>query len=240
MKILNKISNTYLIFCVYAFIGWLYEVAWFIIEKQKFVNRGVLFGPFLPIYGFGVLILLFCLRKFMKKKHLSNNIITNVVSMITVVTFIFVTVIEFSVDRIYNVGIFFNEYGLLLILINLIVIVLLNIIIKKFNIKIDLTPILVFLFIWIITTVLEFVSHLIIEETTGNLLWDYKKDFLNIDKRVCFDASRNFAIGGTIALYLVQPLVDKLLKKLSTNKKLIITLIIGIPMLIDLVVNVIM
>ena len=70
-KILDTFMDYYLIFCVYALIGWLYEVIWLmlVVPPYHFVNRGVLFGPFLPIYGFGMLILLAILDKFMKKKH---------------------------------------------------------------------------------------------------------------------------------------------------------------------------
>ena len=102
-----------------------------------------------------------------------------------------------------------------------------------------LTIVLVFLLIWIITTLIEYVSHFAIDKLTGNLLWDYTKDFLNINARVNWDASRNFAIGGTFLLYTVQPLLEKLLKKLKDKQKLIITLVIGIPMLLDFIFHVI-
>ena len=69
------------------------------------------------------------------------------------------------------------------------------------------------------------------------MLWDYAKDFLNINRRVNWDASRNFAIGGTFLLYAVQPLVDKLNKKLTWKHKLIFTLVVGIPMLIDAIIK---
>ena len=101
----------------------------------------------------------------------------------------------------------------------------------------DITIVLVFLLIWIITTVIEYVSHFAIDKLTGELLWDYTKDFLNINARVNWDASRNFAIGGTFLLYTVQPLIEKLKKKLTFKHKLIITLIIGIPMLIDAIIK---
>ena len=99
--------------------------------------------------------------------------------------------------------------------------------------KLDTTVILVFLAIWIITTVIEYISHYVTDKVFHQMLWDYTKDFLNINKRVNWDASRNFAIGGTFLLYVVQPYIDKLNKKLTWKNKLIITLIIGIPMLID-------
>ena len=44
------------IFVIYAFIGWCTEVAYAATEKGVFVNRGFLNGPYCPIYGCGVLI----------------------------------------------------------------------------------------------------------------------------------------------------------------------------------------
>lgn len=242
-KFLEKFSNLYIIFCVYALIGWLYEVLWmwFVVPPKHFVNRGVLFGPFLPIYGFGMLILLFFLHKFMKKKHTLSNPLYLITSTITLVSFIYITIIECTTPKIYHVDVFFKEYGVGLIIINiiaLIVVYLLTKYSKKIR-KIDVSIVLVFLFIWIITTLIEYVSHFVMDKYFNTMLWDYTKDFLNINKRVNWDASRNFAIGGTILLYTVQPLIDKLLKKLTPNTKILITIIIGIPMLIDFILNVI-
>ena len=67
-----------------------------------------------------------------------------------------------------------------------------------------------------------------------------KKEFLNIIKRVNWDASRNFAIGGTFFLYTVQPLLDKILPKTPQKTKTIIALIIGIPMILDFIFHVIL
>lgn len=238
---LNSICNNYIIFCVYALFGWIYEVLLILIRSHKFENRGVLFGPFLPIYGFGVLLLLFALRKFMSKKHTTNNIFYTSLFVFTVVTFTFISFIEYTTPRIYKVSIFMQKYGLLLIILNIILIILVNLLVKKYKSfkDLDLNVILVFLIIWILTTSLEYVSHFIINKFTGNLLWDYTKDFLNINSRVCFDASRNFAILGTILLYLIQPFIDKFLKKISFNKKKLISLILFIPMLLDFIINVI-
>ena len=246
-KTLEKISNYYIIFCVYALIGWLYEVfwMWFVVPPKHFINRGVLFGPFLPIYGFGLLILLLLLGRFLKKKHPAKNPVYTSISLFTIITFIYTSIIEYTTTpKILNVFDYLKGYGIPLVLLNLIAIVGVNIFINKTKNKkiknIDTTIFLVFLLIWIITTVIEYVSHFAIDKMTGKLLWDYTKDFLNINARVNWDASRNFAIGGTFLLYTVQPLLEKLLKKLKYNTKLIITLIIGTPMLIDFIVSVVM
>ena len=37
--------------------GWLWEVLIFLIKEQRFVNRGFLYGPYLPVYGVGAVLL---------------------------------------------------------------------------------------------------------------------------------------------------------------------------------------
>ena len=243
-KILESISKYYIIFLVYALIGWLYEVflLWFIMSPYKFVNRGVLLGPFLPIYGFGVLLLLVCLQKFMKKNHTLENPIYLITSVITIVSFIYITIIEYTTPKIYSVVVLFKNYGIQLVLTNLVVLIATYFIIKlnpKLK-KINVTPVMVFLAIWIITTLLEYVSHFAIDKLTHKLLWDYSKDFLNINARVNWDASRNFAIGGTLLLYTIEPLIDKFLNKTKLKTRYIICLIIGIPMLLDFILHVVL
>lgn len=46
------------VFFVYAFLGWCTEVSYAATKSGKFVNRGFLNGPWCPIYGFGVVIVL--------------------------------------------------------------------------------------------------------------------------------------------------------------------------------------
>lgn len=43
------------LFLTGAFLGWLYEVLLFVFKDGMLVNRGMLHGPWLPIYGLGCL-----------------------------------------------------------------------------------------------------------------------------------------------------------------------------------------
>lgn len=52
-----------LLFFIYAFIGWLWEVILSFFQYKKFINRGFLIGPCLPIYGFGGWIATFLFSK---------------------------------------------------------------------------------------------------------------------------------------------------------------------------------
>lgn len=40
-------------FYIYGALGWVYETTFVSITHHKFINRGFLNGPFIPIYGFG-------------------------------------------------------------------------------------------------------------------------------------------------------------------------------------------
>ncbi len=56
-----------MLFFVMSFIGWLWEVGLHLLSDGVFVNRGVLHGPWLPIYGSGCLLILLLLNKFRKR-----------------------------------------------------------------------------------------------------------------------------------------------------------------------------
>jgi uncharacterized membrane protein len=43
---------------IYGFIGWFWETPYVSIRQRKYVNRGFLNGPFIPIYGFGALFMI--------------------------------------------------------------------------------------------------------------------------------------------------------------------------------------
>lgn len=60
---MHKIFIYISLFLIYSFIGWLTEVSAFLISDKKFVNRGFMVGPVVPIYGTGgMLITLFLTR----------------------------------------------------------------------------------------------------------------------------------------------------------------------------------
>ncbi len=75
-----------LIYFFMSFVGWIWEVSLHIITDGTFVNRGVLQGPWLPIYGTGsvlVLILLYRLRKDPIKELLATIVVCGIVEYFT-------------------------------------------------------------------------------------------------------------------------------------------------------------
>lgn len=55
-----------LIFFIGAIIGWVYEEVFCFIFEKALVNRGFLYGPYLPVYGFGAVFICLLLKRFKK------------------------------------------------------------------------------------------------------------------------------------------------------------------------------
>lgn len=61
---MNHFSQLFLLFIVYSFFGWIGEVIHALLKEKKWVNRGFLYGPLCPIYGFGGLAIYVLLAPF--------------------------------------------------------------------------------------------------------------------------------------------------------------------------------
>ena len=66
-KVFETITDLLFYFICFCIVGWIYEVVLFLIDDHIFVNRGFFFGPWLPVYGFGGLIIYFLFNKLKKK-----------------------------------------------------------------------------------------------------------------------------------------------------------------------------
>lgn len=72
----SRIAEYVLFFWIYAVIGWLYEVTLeTVVYRWGFSNRGVLFGPWLPVYGFGATVFLLLWYRLIKGKTLKHKLL---------------------------------------------------------------------------------------------------------------------------------------------------------------------
>ncbi len=58
------LTQYFLLFMIYACLGWLLEVIGKLIEYKKFINRGFLIGPYCPIYGWGAVAITLLLYRY--------------------------------------------------------------------------------------------------------------------------------------------------------------------------------
>ncbi|ACD22631.1 putative ABC transporter permease [Clostridium cagae] len=88
MHILNNFSLYDLVyfFMIYSFLGWCVEVIYAYKNNNYFINRGFLYGPFCPIYGFGIVFMLVSLHKFIDNLLLLFIFATLLTSLIEYLT----------------------------------------------------------------------------------------------------------------------------------------------------------
>lgn len=75
-----------LIFFVFCVTGWVWEVSLHLVANGTFVNRGMLHGPWIPIYGAGSLLILTLLYRLRKKPILEFTAIVILAGIIEYMT----------------------------------------------------------------------------------------------------------------------------------------------------------
>ena len=55
-------------FFAFCFVGYVWEVLLYLVQDHVFINRGTMYGPWLPIYGIGGVLIIAFLNRFKKNK----------------------------------------------------------------------------------------------------------------------------------------------------------------------------
>ena len=90
-----KICYLFLLYLMYAFLGWIVEVVNSYINHKRFVNRGFMIGPYCPIYGTGVLLIIFLL-----KDYTGNFLVLFVLAMVICMTLEYFT--SLLMEELFN------------------------------------------------------------------------------------------------------------------------------------------
>ena len=90
---MELVCKYFLYFLAYAFLGYLCEVIYVSIGRRRLCNRGFLYGPICPIYGFGALIIL-----------LSLDWATNMWYVVLILGFILTTALEYLVSYLMELA----------------------------------------------------------------------------------------------------------------------------------------
>ena len=85
--------DLFLTFITYSFIGWLWETIYCLVKYRRFVFCGVLLGPYCPVYGFSISVVLLAIDAI---KNLNNLFIyyLMIVLIVTVIEYIGSVVLE--------------------------------------------------------------------------------------------------------------------------------------------------
>ena len=67
-----SIWSLILMFFIFSFVGWIWECIYILVEQGILVNRGAMYGPWLPIYGFGCTLILITTKLKLSRKLLAR------------------------------------------------------------------------------------------------------------------------------------------------------------------------
>lgn len=100
-------------------------------------------------------------------------------------------------------------------------------------------PVMLFFASVLVTTLLEFISHWLIQTIFGVQIWDYSDKPFNLQGRVSLDGSLAFGAAAMILVYVIHPQVSRLLRKIPRHLATILAGLLGTILLIDIVASII-
>lgn len=94
-------------------------------------------------------------------------------------------------------------------------------------------PIKEFVFIVIVSGIIEYATSYVMELTTGLRWWSYNGYYLNLNGRICLEGLLIFGIGGCAVVYWLIPYLEGVLKKLNSKYVSIVVILLAILFIID-------
>lgn len=164
-KRIDWLCYMFLIFLSGCLVGWIYEEIFYWITEGMLRNRGVLYGPWLPIYGIGAL------------------------------------------------GIYALKP------------------LKKY-------PILLFFLCAAVSGIVEYAIGFVGIQFYGMRLWDYRGLFLNLNGIICLRSVMNFAVMGLVFHYILEPITERLVWKLSYQRLRTVCLVLLLTFFMDCVLSI--
>lgn len=154
------------LFVIYSFIGWCVEVIFVGLNKGHFVNRGFLNGPYCPVYGCGMLVVVVLLTP------LKDN------------------------------------------------------------------TLMLFIGSVVLTTVLEYLTGLVLEKVFSNKWWDYSDVPFNIQGYVCLKFSILWGLGCVFIMNTVHPIIYKVICFIPKTAGIIVLAVLLLVLMADACVTI--
>ena len=171
----SRFVNYFLIFMMGSFVGYTYEMCLRMGRGIEFINKGYSYGPYLPIYGYSLLILWFFNKKIIQKKISIHNI--------------------------------------------------------------NISPFIVFINVFFISTIFEYISGYLLELIFNKRWWDYTGAFLSINGYISLQSSIIFAIWGVFNLYVLIPCFNCFLDNKRDHSKNIFAMVLFCVYIVDFILS---
>ena len=101
--------------------------------------------------------------------------------------------------------------------------------------KLRTRPVIEFIAAVVLSGFVEFFTSLGMESAHGMRWWDYTGYYLNLDGRICAEGLITFGIIGMMVVYLVAPIMDSILSRISTKIIVPVVTALFIVFMVDVV-----
>lgn len=165
---MKKVTYYINVFLIYSIIGFIIETTLktFIFKNM---NNGILFGPWIPVYGLGVVLIIFIMR------------------------------------LVFN----------------------------RIKVKRGIKIFLVFFLSLIVLTIIELLGGILIEKIFNKVFWDYSDLKFNLGHYIALEISLIWGIMSLIVIYLIKPIIDKIIKKIPS----VITYLVLFIFIVDAIIT---
>lgn len=157
----------------------------------------------------------------------------NIFLVYSIIGFIIETTLKTFFFKHMNNGILYGPWIPVYGLGSVLIIIIMRLVFNRFKVPRWLKIVLVFLISTIVLSLIELLGGILIEKIFNKVFWDYSDLKFNIGHYIALEISLIWGVMSLVVIYIIKPLVDKIIKKIPS----VITYLVLVIFIIDAVIT---